>query len=140
MPDREIVHRLMRGDPGNLTRRDHREFAMASGEMSEAEFLTFNKAWMAAILPCVCDGGVLSTFIDWRACRPSPLATKLGSSRLIRSSGRRPTRAGAATGNPPVLADSGETFGCWARVGRVKRHTDAQTILAACILCVDSPR
>jgi len=32
---------------------------MASGEMSDAEFLDFNEAWMAAAaLPCLCDGGI----------------------------------------------------------------------------------
>ena len=40
--------------------------AMASGEMSDAEFLAFNEGWMAAVLPYLCDGGVCGTFIDWR--------------------------------------------------------------------------
>ncbi|MGI4765290.1 MAG: ParB N-terminal domain-containing protein, partial [Janthinobacterium lividum] len=31
---------------GNVTRGAHREFAMASGEMSDAEFETFNDAWI----------------------------------------------------------------------------------------------
>jgi DNA modification methylase len=39
---------------------------MASGEMSDAEFLDFNEAWMAAALPSLCDGGIFGTFIDWR--------------------------------------------------------------------------
>ena len=43
---------------GNVTGRGHREFAMASGEMTDAEFLAFNERWMAAVLPCICDGGV----------------------------------------------------------------------------------
>ena len=51
---------------GNVTGRPHREFAMASGEMTSAEFLAFNEAWMAAVLPHLCDGGILGTFIDWR--------------------------------------------------------------------------
>ena len=51
---------------GNVTRGDHREFAMASGEMTDAEFLAFNGAWIAAVLPYLCDGGILGTFIDWR--------------------------------------------------------------------------
>jgi hypothetical protein len=65
--DPEIVGRLMRDDPpaqllltdepynvpiaGNVSRAGHREFAMASGEMSEAEYLAFNLAWMQAFLP-----------------------------------------------------------------------------------------
>ena len=51
---------------GNVTRGDHREFAMASGEMTDAEFLAFNRAWIASLLPYLCDGGILGTFIDWR--------------------------------------------------------------------------
>src|SRR5262249_28725476 len=51
---------------GNVTGGAHREFLMASGEMSEPEFLTFNSAWMAAALPFLCDGGLFGTFIDWR--------------------------------------------------------------------------
>lgn len=51
---------------GHVTGGVHREFAMASGELSDAEFLAFNTAWMEAVLPYLCDGGVLGTFIDWR--------------------------------------------------------------------------
>jgi DNA modification methylase len=51
---------------GHVTGGSHREFAMASGEMTDGEFLAFNEAWMAAVLPCLCDGGVFGTFIDWR--------------------------------------------------------------------------
>ena len=51
---------------GHVTGGGHREFAMASGEMTDAEFLAFNEAWMAAVLPWLCDGGVFGTFIDWR--------------------------------------------------------------------------
>ena len=39
---------------------------MASGEMTDAEFLAFNEAWNEAVLPSLCDGGVFGTFIDWR--------------------------------------------------------------------------
>ena len=45
----------------------HREFAMAAGEMSRAEFSAFNQAWMAAALAHLVDGGLLATFIDWRS-------------------------------------------------------------------------
>jgi DNA modification methylase len=51
---------------GHVTGGSHREFAMASGEMTDAEFLAFNEAWMAAVLSYLCDGGVFGTFIDWR--------------------------------------------------------------------------
>ena len=50
----------------NVTRGSRREFAMASGEMSGAEFLTFNLAWMKAALDRLADGGLFGTFIDWR--------------------------------------------------------------------------
>jgi DNA modification methylase len=80
--DRAVLAHLLEGDPpaslvltdepynvriaGNVTGGAHREFAMASGEMSDAEFLAFNGAWMAAVLPHLCDGAMLGTFIDWR--------------------------------------------------------------------------
>lgn len=51
---------------GHVTKGEHREFEMASGEMSDAEFLAFNQKWIAAALPHLCDGGMLGTFIDWR--------------------------------------------------------------------------
>ncbi len=80
--DPSVLARLLEGDAparlvltdepynvkvaGNVTRGDHREFAMASGEMTDAEFLAFNRAWIATVLPYLCDGGILGTFIDWR--------------------------------------------------------------------------
>ena len=80
--DPETLRRLTTGDPparliltdepynvpiaGHVTGGRHREFAMASGEMTDAEFLAFNEAWMAAVLPYLCDGGVFGSFIDWR--------------------------------------------------------------------------
>ena len=51
---------------GHVTKSHHREFAMASGEMSDTEFSAFNIAWIRAALPCVVEGGVCGTFIDWR--------------------------------------------------------------------------
>jgi DNA modification methylase len=51
---------------GNVTRGAHREFVMASGEMTDREFYVFNDAWMAACLPHLCDGALFGTFIDWR--------------------------------------------------------------------------
>jgi DNA modification methylase len=80
--DPSVLARLLEGDAaarlvladepynvkvtGNVTRGDHREFVMASGEMTDAEFLAFNGAWIAAVLPYLCDGGILGTYIDWR--------------------------------------------------------------------------
>ena len=80
--DPQILARLMEGDPparllltdepynvkiaGNVTRGDHREFVMASGEMSDAQYLRFNIGWLKAALPHLVEGGVVGTFIDWR--------------------------------------------------------------------------
>ncbi|MBM0202938.1 DNA modification methylase [Micromonospora sp. STR1s_5] len=51
---------------GHVSGGSHREFAMASGEMSAPEFCEFNTAWMSAALVHLADGGLLGTFIDWR--------------------------------------------------------------------------
>jgi DNA modification methylase len=51
---------------GHVSGGKHREFVMASGEMSDTEFQAFNKAWIRSVLPYLCDGGLLATFIDWR--------------------------------------------------------------------------
>lgn len=51
---------------GHVSRGAHREFAMGSGEMSEAEFAAFNRAWIEAAVGHLRDGGILGTFIDWR--------------------------------------------------------------------------
>jgi hypothetical protein len=76
-----VVRRLMEGDgaarlvltdepynvkiAGHVTGGAHREFAMASGEMTNEEFLAFNVAWMEAVLPHLCEGGICGIFIDW---------------------------------------------------------------------------
>lgn len=63
---------ILTDEPFNVPVRNHvtkgayREFAMASGEMSDAEFGVFNTAWMQASLPHLRNGGILGTFIDWR--------------------------------------------------------------------------
>jgi len=80
--DPAVLARLMEGDrparllltdepynvkiAGNVTGGAHREFAMASGEMSDAKFLNFNIDWLKAALAFVIDGGVIGSFIDWR--------------------------------------------------------------------------
>jgi DNA modification methylase len=51
---------------GHVSGQDHREFAMASGEMSDEAFEAFNEAWMSACLPHLVEGGLFGTFIDWR--------------------------------------------------------------------------
>ncbi len=79
--DASTLYRLMQGDMarfvftdqpynvpigGHVTGGAHREFAMASGEMSAAEFAAFNEAWIGQAMRYLVDGGVLATFIDWR--------------------------------------------------------------------------
>ena len=73
MANTTTAARLVLTDPpynvpirGNVTGGAHREFAMASGEMSDTDFQQFNFDWMAAILPYVIDGGLVAPFIDWR--------------------------------------------------------------------------
>jgi DNA modification methylase len=64
---------------GHVTKGGHREFAMASGEMSEADFAAFNAAWIKAALPSLVEGGVFGTFIDWRGyATVSAAALELG--------------------------------------------------------------
>ena len=68
---------------GNVTGGPHREFAMASGEMTAAEFLTFNLAWIKAALDRLADGGLFGTFIDWRGLPTvHAAATQLGLAPL----------------------------------------------------------
>jgi DNA modification methylase len=92
--DPAVMRRLIEGDTarliltdepynvpiaGHVTGGAHREFAMASGEMTADEFLAFNLAWIEVALDYLCDGGILGTFIDWRG-QPTvhAAATKLG--------------------------------------------------------------
>src|SRR3954467_10406375 len=71
--DPEVVRRLMQTDMaqmiftdepfnvaigGHVTGGEHREFVMASGEMTDAQFLEFNRRWIGALLPYLVDGGV----------------------------------------------------------------------------------
>jgi DNA modification methylase len=89
MGEAELARLVLTDEPynvpivGNVTKGRHREFAMASGEMSENQFLAFNEAWMKAVLPHLHDGGVLATFIDWRGY-PTAIAAavKLGLAPL----------------------------------------------------------
>ena len=68
---------------GNVTGGPHREFAMASGEMTAAQFLTFNLAWIKAALDRLADGGLFGAFIDWRGLPTvHAAATQLGLAPL----------------------------------------------------------
>ena len=61
---------------GHVTSGVHREFLMASGEMTDAEFRAFNTAWIGASLGHLRDGGLFATFIDWRGY-PAVIAAAL---------------------------------------------------------------
>ena len=39
---------------------------LSSGQVTEAEFLDFNRKWIDAVLAYLVDEGVLGPFIDWR--------------------------------------------------------------------------
>lgn len=68
---------------GHVTGGAHREFVMASGEMSEAAFRAFNEAWIGASLAYLVEGGVLGTFIDWRGLATvQAAASQLGLTAL----------------------------------------------------------
>ena len=68
---------------GHVTGGEHREFVMASGEMTDTQFLDFNQRWMDAVLPHLVDGGILGTFIDWRGLPTAhAVATALGLTPL----------------------------------------------------------
>ncbi len=89
MEDYSPVRLILTDEPYNVpiarhvTGGAHREFLMASGEMSEAEFLAFNSGWMSAALPFLCDGGIFGTFIDWRGSSTvDAAALKLALNRI----------------------------------------------------------
>ena len=61
---------------GNVSKSGHGEFVMVSGEMTDLEFLQFNRDWINAVLPFICKGGVLGTYIDWRGLTTVQMAAK----------------------------------------------------------------
>ena len=54
------------GHVSGLGKTSHAEFAMASGEMSKAEFTAFLSDAMEQMSACLKDGGVLTLAMDWR--------------------------------------------------------------------------
>lgn len=56
----------VRGHVSGLGKHDHREFPVASGEMSRAEFITFLATFLAALKPHVVEGAILFVAMDWR--------------------------------------------------------------------------
>jgi ParB-like nuclease domain len=74
MPPGEVAQLVLTDEPYNVanvghvtSNANHREFAFAHGEMSREEFARFNRQWMEAVLARLVDGGLFSTFIDWRS-------------------------------------------------------------------------
>ena len=54
------------GHVSGLGKHQHREFAFASGEMSEAQFVAFLRQSMVALSARCIDGGLLYMYMDWR--------------------------------------------------------------------------
>lgn len=54
------------GHVSGLGKHKHDDFAMASGEMSEDEFIAFNIHYLEAMLGYLKDGAVLALCMDWR--------------------------------------------------------------------------
>ena len=54
------------GFVSGLGRTTHREFAMASGEMSRTDFVAFLSAFFAALKTVIADGGIAFVCMDWR--------------------------------------------------------------------------
>ena len=51
---------------GHVTGGKHREFVMASGEMSQSEFSTFLMECLAVMKSALAEGGLALVFMDWR--------------------------------------------------------------------------
>jgi DNA modification methylase len=54
------------GFVSGLGKNQHREFVMASGEMSKEQFIAFLIAFIAALKPTLADGAILYVCMDWR--------------------------------------------------------------------------
>ena len=64
----------IKGHVSGLGKVQHREFAMASGEMTKAEFQAFNADNLKSITPHLVDGAILAMCMDWRGSLPLQLA------------------------------------------------------------------
>lgn len=64
----------IKGHVSGLGKVQHREFAMASGEMTKSEFQAFNATNLKAITPHLVDGAILALCMDWRGSLPLQLA------------------------------------------------------------------
>lgn len=61
----------------------HREFAMASGEMSKEQFTAFLSNFIAKVLPHIKDGAVLDLCMDWRHIGELLTAIELNALSLL---------------------------------------------------------
>jgi DNA modification methylase len=61
----------------------HSEFAMASGEMSKAEFISFLSSFLTVMLPHLKEGAVLDLCMDWRHLAELLAALDANSLRLL---------------------------------------------------------
>ena len=61
----------------------HREFAMASGEMSEAEFRQFLASFLKPVVGVLLDGGVAMVCMDWRHIEELITAGKAAGLELL---------------------------------------------------------
>jgi DNA modification methylase len=57
------------GNVSGLGKTVHREFAMASGEMSGEAFTAFLAGFIKALIPILADGAILFACMDWRHLR-----------------------------------------------------------------------
>lgn len=94
----EGLARLMGGDTARMAFLDvpynvpikgfvsggsHREFAMASGEMSDDQFVTFLEDALRTAAATLCDGAILYVCIDWRGLTAVSLAaSRVGLAQL----------------------------------------------------------
>lgn len=73
----------IRGHVSGLGKVKHREFAMASGEMTRTQFQEFNATNLKAITPHLVDGAILAMCMDWRGSLTLQLAMEEAGLDLI---------------------------------------------------------
>ena len=86
----KLARQVLQDPPWNIsvagfisTTDRHREFAMASGEMTEGEFQAFLDKNLDTLLPFVVNGAILEQFIDWRSVDKIILSGKSRGLELI---------------------------------------------------------
>ncbi|GGE97887.1 DNA modification methylase [Sphingomonas prati] len=71
------------GHVSGLGKKTHKEFAMASGEMSDAAFATFLLTSLTRCRENVVPGGVIYAFMDWRSIAPLVTSGQLAGLTLV---------------------------------------------------------